>query len=116
MSEQRYITVVETRPFIADAEKCLSNDEREEFIEYIARNPTAGVVISGTGGVRKVRWGAAGRGKRGGVRIIYYHHSERIPLFLLTVYAKAHKTDLSPAEKAAMRRLVAEIIASYLPQ
>ena len=99
-----------------DAEKCLSNDEREEFIEYIARNPTAGVVIAGTGGVRKIRWGAAGRGKRGGVRIIYYHHSERIPLFLLTVYAKAHKTDLSPAEKAAMRRLVAEILASYLPQ
>lgn len=115
MSEQYCITVVETRPFIADAKKCLSDDEREEFIGFIARNPTAGVVISGTGGVRKVRWGAAGRGKRGGVRVIYYHHSEHILLFLLTVYAKAHKTDLLPAEKAAMRRIVAEIVASYLP-
>ena len=115
MSEDRYITVVETRPFIADAERCLSNDEREQFIEYIARNPTTGVVIPGTGGIRKVRWGMAGRGKRGGVRVIYYYHSERMPLFLLTVYAKSRKTDLSPAEKAAMRRIVAEIVASYFP-
>ena len=116
MSERPYITVVETRPFIADAERCLSQDEREQFIEHIACNPTAGAVIRDTGGVRKVRWGAAGRGKRGGVRVIYYYHSERIPLFLLTVYTKAHKTDLSPAEKAAMRRLVAEIVASYFPK
>jgi mRNA-degrading endonuclease RelE of RelBE toxin-antitoxin system len=116
VGEHRYITVVETRPFMRDAEKCLSDDERETFIEYIARNPTAGVVISGTGGVRKVRWGGVGLGKRGGVRIIYYYHSERMPLFLLTVYAKFHKTDLSPAEKASMRRIVAEIVASYLPQ
>lgn len=115
MSERRYITVVETRPFIADAEKCLSDSEHEEFIEHIACNPTAGVVIPGTGGVRKIRWGAAGRGKRGGVRVIYYYHSERIPLFLLTVYAKSHKAALSPGEKAAMRRIVSEIIASYLP-
>ena len=71
---------------------------------------------SGDGRVRKVRWGAAGRGKRGGVRVIYYYHSECIPLFLLTVYAKAQKTDLSPAEKATMRRLVAEIVASYFPK
>jgi len=116
VSERPYIIVVETRPFIADAERCLAQNEREQFIEYIACNPTAGAVIRDTGGVRKVRWGAAGRGKRGGVRVIYYYHSERIPLFLLTVYAKAHKTDLSPAEKAAMRRLVAEIVASYLPK
>ena len=48
--------------------------------------------------------------------MIYYYHSERIPLFLLTVYAKAQKTDLSPREKATMRRLVAEIGASYFPK
>jgi len=116
VSERPYIIGVETHPFIADAERCLAQNEREQFIEYIACNPTAGAVIRDTGGVRKVLWGAAGRGKRGGVRVIYYYHSERIPLFLLTVYAKAHKTDLSPAEKAAMRRLVAEIVASYLPK
>jgi mRNA-degrading endonuclease RelE of RelBE toxin-antitoxin system len=116
VSEPLYLTVVETRPFMAEVERCLSTDEREQFIEYIACNPTAGAVIRDTGGVRKVRWGAAGRGKRGGVRVIYYYHSERIPLFLLTVYAKAQKTDLSPTEKATMRRLVAEIVASYFPK
>ena len=107
---------METRPFITEGERCLSTDEREQFIAYLACNPTAGAVIRETGGVRKVRWGAAGRGKRGGVRVIYYYHSERIPLFLLTVYAKAQKADLSPKEKAAMRRLVTEIVASYFPK
>ena len=116
MSERLYLTVVETRPFMTEAERWLSTDEREQFIEYIACNPTPGAVIRETGGVRKVRWGATGRGKRGGVRVIYYYHSERIPLFLLTVYAKAQRTDLSPKEKATMRRLVAEIVASYLPK
>lgn len=116
MSEHLYLTVVETRPFMAEAERCLSTDEREQFIEYIACNPTAGAVIRDTGGVRKVRWGVAGRGKRGGVRVIYYYHSERIPLFLLTVYTKAQKADLSPAEKATMRRLVAEVVAPYFPK
>ena len=113
MSEPAYITVVETRPFIEDATRCLKENEREEFIGYIARNPTAGVVIPGTGGVRKVRWRAGGHGKRGGARMIYYYHSERIPLFLLTAYSKSHQTDLTPAQRAAMRRIVAEIVSQY---
>ena len=89
VNEPAYITVVETRPFIEDAARCLKENEREEFIGYIARNPTAGDVIRGTSGVRKVRWSAGGRGKRGGARVIYYYHSERIPLFLLTAYSKS---------------------------
>ncbi len=113
MNEPVYITVVETRPFIEDAARCLKEDEREEFIGYIARNPTAGVVIPGTGGVRKLRWRAGARGKRGGTRVIYYYHSDRIPLFLLTAYSKSHQTDLPPAQRAAMRRLVAEIVRQY---
>lgn len=106
--------MVETRPFIEDAAQCLENDEREEFITYIARNPTAGVLIPGTGGVRKLRWRSGGRGKRGGARVIYYYHSDRIPLFLLTAYAKSHQTDLSPAQRSAMRRIVTEIVKQYL--
>ena len=113
MNEAAYITVVETGPFIEDATRCLKDNEREEFIGYIARNPTAGVVIPGTGGVRKVRWRAAGHGKRGGARVIYYYHSERIPLFLLTAYLKSHQTDLAPAQRAAMRRIAAEIVRQY---
>ena len=110
MTEQVYITVVETRAFIEDAARCLQDDEREELITYIARNPTAGVLIPGTGGVRKIRWRASGRGKRAGARVVYYYHSDRVPLFLLTAYAKGRQTDLSPAQRSAMRRLVAEIV------
>lgn len=113
MSERVYITVVETRPFIEDAARCLQDDEREEFIGYIACNPTAGVLIPGTGGVRKIRWRAGGRGKRGGARVVYYYHSDRIPLFLLTAYSKSRQPDLSPAQRAAMRRIVAEIVKQY---
>jgi hypothetical protein len=71
VSERVYITVVETRPFIEDAKRCLRDEEREEFIGHIAQNPRAGVLMPGTGGVRKIRWGKRGRGKRGGVRVIY---------------------------------------------
>jgi hypothetical protein len=113
VNEPAYITVVETRPFIEDAARCLKENEREEFIGYIARNPTAGDVIRGTSGVRKVRWSAGGRGKRGGARVIYYYHSERIPLFLLTAYSKSRQTDLTPAQRAAIRRIVAEIVKQY---
>jgi hypothetical protein len=107
------MTVVETRPFIEDATRCLPDDERQKFIGYIARTPTAGVLIPGTGGVRKVRWGTSGKGKRGGVRVIYYYHSESIPLFLLSAYAKSRQSDLSPAERAVMRRIVAQIVKQY---
>ena len=113
MSAPAHIRVVETRPFIEDAARCLKEDDREEFIGYIARNPTAGVVIPGTGGVRKVRWRAGDRGKRGGARVIYYYHSERIPLFLLTAYSKSQQSDLAPAQRAAMRRIAAEIASQY---
>jgi len=109
-----YITVVETRPFIEDAERCLSEEEREDFISYIARNPIVGARIPGTGGIRKVRWRGSGHGKRGGVRIIYYYHTERIPLFLLAAYAKGRQSDLTPRERSAMRRLATQIVAQYV--
>ena len=70
-------------------------------------------MIPGTGGVRKVRWGAGGRGKRGGARVIYYYHSERIPLFLLTAYLKSQQTDLTQAQRAGVRRIVAKILSHY---
>ncbi len=115
MEEPKYITVVETRPFIEDAKRCLQEEEREDFVGYIAQHPTVGNLIPGTGGVRKVRWAAGGRGKSGGVRVIYYFHSDRIPLFLLTVYPKGEKADLTPSERASMRPLVAEIVRQYSP-
>ncbi len=91
----------------------MTDEEREQFIQFIAQNPTKGVIIEGTGGIRKIRWAAGSRGKSGGVRVIYYHHSGDVPIFLLTVYSKSRKTDLTQAEKHVMRKLVKEIILTY---
>ena len=76
-------------------------------------NPEAGKIVPETGGVRKVRWALAGRGKRGGARVIYYYHNERLPLFLLTAYPKNEKANLSKAERNAMKRLVQILVAGY---
>lgn len=70
--KQELITVVETTSFMTDAKVCMTNEERTEAINMIAANPECGDIIPGGGGIRKVRFGIGGRGKSGGVRIIYY--------------------------------------------
>ena len=82
------VTVVETPEFIRRIDKLMDDEERAALILYLAENPTAGDLIPGTGGVRKLRWGLEGRGKRGGARIIHFFHSSRLPLFLVTAFAK----------------------------
>ena len=82
-------------------------------VAYLGANPEAGKIIPGTGGVRKLRWRLEGRGKRGGARLVYYYHSERLPLFLLSAYAKNEKANLSAAERNAMKHLVPILLAGY---
>ena len=98
----KLITVAEAGLFVRQASYLWSEDERAEFVTFIANNPTAGDVIPDTGGIRKIRWGRQGIGKRGGVRVIYFYYDDRIPLYLLMVYAKAEKEDLRPEEKRAI--------------
>jgi hypothetical protein len=95
----RPITVAETQIFIRQARDIWSDEERAEFIDYIASNAEAGDVIPDTGGVRKIRWGRQGSGKRGGVRVIYFYYDDSMPLYLLMAYSKAVAEDLSPAGK-----------------
>ena len=102
-------TVAETQTYTKQAEKLLSNDERMFVIDFLSHNPESGDVIQGTGGVRKVRIAASGRGKRGGARVIFYYLDDSLPLFALAIYAKNVKTDLTPDEKKAARTLVAEL-------
>jgi hypothetical protein len=83
------------------------------LIEFIAYHPTAGVVMPGTGGIRKLRWGARGRGRRGGARIVYFVHNETMPVFLFTACAKSARDDLTPAETRTLRRLVEAIVTQY---
>jgi hypothetical protein len=89
-------TVAETAIFQRYAEGIWTEDEKNEFITWIAANPIAGDVIPGTGGCRKVRWASSSRGKRGGARIIYFNAADQT-LWLLIVYTKA-KFDKLPRE------------------
>jgi|ERR1035441_887263 hypothetical protein len=107
------MTVVETARFLKDAKPLMSDSEREELVALVGANPEAGEIIPETGGVRKIRRALAGRGKRGGARVIYYYHNERLPLFLLAVYGKNEKANLSHAERNAMKRLVPVLVAGY---
>ena len=79
--------------------------ERQELVDFIAVNPLAGAEIIGTGGMRKIRWTRAGMGKRGGARVIYFYYNETAPVYLLTVYAKSKKEDLSRRKKAHSEKL-----------
>jgi len=99
-------TVAEMPEYIRRATKLLSQSERNDVVDYVAATPKAGDLIQGTGGVRKLRWARSGRGKSGGVRVIYYFHSEARPLYLLTVFGKGEKADLSQAERNELAKLV----------
>jgi hypothetical protein len=107
------ITVAEAPEFVRCAERLLSAVERTDLVAYLAANPRAGDLMQGTGGIRKLRWGRGGRGKSGGVRIIYYFHSEAMPLYLLTVFGKNERANLSRAERndlAALARTLKTIV------
>ncbi|MBI1779660.1 MAG: type II toxin-antitoxin system RelE/ParE family toxin [Proteobacteria bacterium] len=87
--------------------------ERALLVDYLAHNPTAGDLIQGTGGVRKLRWGLEGRGKRGGARVVYFYGGGGIPLFALTAYAKNEQADLSQKDRNDFRQLTKLLAASY---
>ncbi len=91
------------------ADKLLSAEERQDLIDYLAEHPKAGDIMEGTGGVRKLRklrWRRGGQGKSGGVRVIYYYHDDLMPLYLLTLFAKGDKANLTKAERNDLADLV----------
>ncbi len=105
------ITVIEFPSFLSRVDKSIDAEERDEFIDYIAKNPEAGRIIQGTGGIRKVRWGSKNKGKSGGVRIIYYFYDEQAPIFLLTAYGKGEKENLTSEQKKQLSAL-AQVLKS----
>ena len=90
--------------------RLLSETEKAELIAYLSVHPGAGVLIKGTGGIRKLRWARSGRGKSGGVRVIYYFHSQEMPLYLLTLFGKNEKANLSMEDKNFLSRQVKKLV------
>ena len=97
------LTVVETTLFQRQWPNYWAEEERGEFAAYIAENPSAGVVIPESGGIRKVRWKRAGSGKSGGVRVIYFTRNAEGEVVLLTLYAKSKTDNLTGAALKEIR-------------
>lgn len=104
------ITVVETRMFQRKVTGLLFDQEREELVTYLAMYPNSGVIMEGTGGIRKLRWARTGSGKSSGVRVIYYYHDESMPLYLLTAFGKNEKSNLSKEERNLLAKAVKELV------
>ena len=106
------IAVAETTYYSKRAAAIMSEDECDAVIEVIARDPRAGDLIPGTGGVRKLRIALEGRGKSGGARLIYYHHNDAWPVLLLEVFAKNEKANLSKAQRNTLAKVIAVLKAA----
>lgn len=107
-------TVTELPEYIRRSSQLLDESERKAVIDYLAAHPRAGDIMEGTGGIRKLRWGRGNRGKSGGVRVIYYYHDERIPLYLLTLFGKNERANLSKAERNELAKLVDVLVTAAL--
>lgn len=105
--------VIETPLFIARAKKLLSDEVVKELVNAVAADPWQGDVMEGTGGARKMRWARPGTGKRGGFRVVYFHHSADVPIFLLDIYGKNEKANLSKAERNELATILARVVAAY---
>ena len=97
---------VETTVFTRQVVEALPDDEYRLLQEALLRRPEQGAMIKETGGARKLRWGEEGRGKRGGLRVIYYWHSEREMFLMLYAYRKTEQKDLT----AVQRKVLAQVI------
>jgi len=102
------LLIIETSVFTKQIRAELDDDSYRLLQVELARNPEAGALIRGTGGLRKIRWAARGRGKSGGIRVIYYWHRPKDSLLMLLAYGKNVQDDLTPAQRRVLRDLVKE--------
>ncbi|HEB0913055.1 TPA: type II toxin-antitoxin system RelE/ParE family toxin [Enterobacter cloacae] len=97
---------IETDIFTEDVKTLLDDDEYHKLQVFLATQPDYGDLIQNTGGLRKIRWLSGGRGKRGGVRVIYFHRTHEFEIRLLLIYCKGIKDDLSAREKAILKKMI----------
>lgn len=102
------MVIIETSVFTRQVQALLTDEEYKQLQLALIAQPEAGAVIRGGGGLRKVRWSIGGRGKRGGVRVIYYWVTVQHQLLMLLIYAKNVQDDLSPEQLRLLRQIVKE--------
>lgn len=107
-------TVCELKSFQRDAaEAGMPQDEIDELIEFLGLYPMAGEEIEGTGGCRKVRVAGRGKGKSGGYRTITFFSGPDLPVFLVTVFSKGERSDLTKADRNYLARMTKELVSEY---
>ena len=106
--EEAFPEIVETSIFSRRVDRLLSLEEYRHFQLFLSRHPNAGKVIPGSGGLRKVRWGGKGKGKRGGIRVIYYWDQGNNVIYLLFIFAKNERDDLTPQQLKLLRQILEE--------
>lgn len=99
---------LETQAFTRRVLQLLPDDEYRHLQNALAARPEAGAVIPGSGGIRKLRWGLAGRGKRGGARVLYYWAKASDQILLLFLFAKNEADDLTAAQFQQLRAVLEE--------
>lgn len=109
-SDNMLTTITELPEYIRRANELLDESERKAIIDFLAGHPRSGDVMEGTGGIRKLRWARGGKGKSGGVRVIYYYHDQRIPLYLLTIFGKNEKSNITKSERNELAKLVTILV------
>ena len=109
---KRPVSVIEFAGYRRRASELLTAGQRDAVIDLVAYEPTCGDIIPGSGGLRKVRIGRDGIGKRGGTRV-YYFYNEEFPILLLALYAKNEKSDLTTAEKREFAASMREIVRQW---
>lgn len=107
------ISVIELAGFRRRASELLTSEEQDAVIDLVAYEPACGDLIPGTGGLRKIRVGRRGMGKRGGARVVYFFHDAEMPILLVAVYAKNEKSDLSAAEKKEFAGLLKAFVTQW---
>jgi len=100
------MVILETSVFTRQVQKLLTEDEYKELQFELVDRPDLGPIIPGSGGLRKVRWAGRGRGKRGGVRVIYYWAVAQERILMLLIYAKSDQDDLSREQLQVLRKIV----------
>ena len=98
-----------TRTYERAVRKLMSEVERQKMEAAIVADPGRAPLLRGTGGIRRFRWAGSGRGKRGGIRTIFFHHAGPETIYMLTAFAKADREDLTPADRKTLSRLVVAI-------